>query len=259
MPSRIKYGFMGDKADFTRDAIQGAADQQLMILFQDSPVPMSGLERTMPNLVSREYCHGQQDSRRAFTPTAFLEMAMINALTGPLDQANGNFGLKGINAGEREKGPRQRNSYISTVVSEVARVLVISSGLITLPDAPEEYSKKADLFEFIRQMPTTWDETRVLNSRMGEYITTARRTGDTWFVGSVNNEKMARELPVPLTFLDAGKTYQATLFQDAPQTDGIKNPEAYEVLTKPVKAGDTITARMALGGGDAMILRPLKQ
>ena len=79
----------------------------------------------MPNLISREYCHAQQDSRSAFTPETFLKMAMVSALTGPLDMANGNFGIKSINAGEREKGPRKKNSYISTVVSEVARTLVI--------------------------------------------------------------------------------------------------------------------------------------
>jgi alpha-glucosidase len=66
---------------------------------------------------------------------------------------------------------------------------VIPTGLITLPDAPEEYLKKADLFEYLKQMPATWDDSRVLQSRTGAYISVARRSGDRWFVGSANKMK----------------------------------------------------------------------
>ncbi|RMD83766.1 MAG: alpha-glucosidase [Lentisphaerae bacterium] len=255
--SGIKYGFMGNRADFTRAAIEAAAENKLLINFHDRPVPMAGVERTLPNLIAREYCHAQQDSRRAFTPETFLKMAMVNSLVGPLDMANGNFGINGINAGERQKGPRKPNSYISTVVSEVARCLVIYTGLVTLPDAPEEYLKKIDLFEFLKAMPVTWDDTRVLNAKIGQFITVARRSGDTWFVGSVNDQT-ARTLPIGLDFLEPGKTYKATLYQDAPNAHGLKNPEAYEIKTQTVRMGDVIPAWMAVGGGHAMILRPMK-
>lgn len=256
--SGMKYGFMGNKVDFTRNAIDAAAKNKLLINFHDGPVPMTGVERTMPNLISREYCHGQQDSRRAFTPETFLKMAMVNALVGPLDMSNGNFGINSINAGERQKGPKQKNSYISTVVSEVARCLVIYTGLVTLPDAPEEYLKKLDLFEFLKVMPTTWDDTRVLQSKIGEFITVARRSGDHWFVASVNNQTK-RELDISLDFLDSGKSYEVTLYQDAPESHGVKNPEAYQIVTKTVKQGDVISASMAVGGGHAMILKPVKK
>jgi len=252
----VKYGFMGNKAAFTRTAIGLAASNHLLVDFHDSPCPMTGVERTMPNLVSREYCHGQQDHRSAFSPTAFLKMAMLNALTGPLDQANGAYGLNGINAGEREFGPRARNSYNSTVVSETARVLVISSGLICLPDAPEEYAKKADLFEFIRRMPAaTWDETRIVNSGIGEWITTARRSGREWFVGSVINER-GGELPIALDFLAPGVNYDVTFYEDTPHTHYINNREAYQIRSATVKRGDQITARLAPGGGHCMWIRP---
>lgn len=254
----MKYGFMGNKADFTRDAIRSAAENKLMIFFHDGPVPMTGVERTMPNMISREYCHGQQDSRKAFLPSTFVKMAMINALTGPLDMSNGNFGLDGINAGERKKGPKHTHSYISTVVSEVARCLVISSALVTLPDAPEEYLKKADLFAYLQAMPATWDETHVIDGKIGDYISIARRTGDDWFVGSVNSEAAARTLEVPLNFLQDGVTYEATLYQDTAQTDAKKNHDAYEVRTQTVTSADTIPAEMVLGGGHAMILRPAR-
>lgn len=256
--SGIKYGFMGNRAAFTRAAMEAAAANRLLINFHDGPVPMAGVERTLPNLITREYCHAQQDARRAFTPETFLKMAMVNALVGPLDMANGNFGIEGINAGQREKGPRKPNSYVSTVVSEVARCLVIYSGLVTLPDAPEEYLKKRDLFEFLKAMPATWDDTRVLNAKIGRFITVARRSGDTWFVGSVN-DRTARTLPIRLDFLEPDARYEVTLYQDAPDTHGLKNPEAYETTSRTARKGDVILARMAVGGGHAMILRPVKR
>jgi alpha-glucosidase len=133
---------------------------------------------------------------------------------------------------------------------------VIPTGLITLPDAPEEYLKKADLFEYLKQMPATWDDSRVLQSRTGAYISVAHRSGDRWFVGSVNNEE-ERTLNITLDFLEPGCAYEATLFEDAKNTHGLKNPEAYVISRKQVKFGDVIAARMAVGGGQAMRLTPV--
>jgi alpha-glucosidase len=250
----IKYGFMGNNAKFTRMAVEQSAANNLLVDFHDNPCPMTGIERTLPNAVTREFCHAQQDARRAFSPSCFLKMAMINALSGPLDQNNGAYGLNGINNGERAKGPSSRGSYNSTVVSETARVLVIHSGLIVLPDAPEEYEKKADLFEFIREMPGTWDESIVINSSIGKHITTARRSKDQWFVGSVINEK-GGTLKIPLDFLEAGKKYDVTFYEDTPETHYIKNRESYSVRKGTVKKGDIIEAKMSPGGGHCMWIR----
>ncbi len=254
----IKYGFMGNNAQFTRTAVEQAAASRLLVDFHDHPCPMTGISRTLPNAVTREFCHAQQDARKAFTPTAFLKMSMINALSGPLDQNNGAYGLDGINKGERKKGPLAKNSYNSTVVSETARTLVIANGLIVLPDAPEEYEKKADLFEFIRQMPATWDESRVINSKIGEHITTARRSGDQWFVGSVINEQ-GGVLRIPLDFLEKGKICDVTFYEDAPDTHYIKNRESYKTRNGHVSSTDIIEAKMAPGGGHCMWIRPSDQ
>jgi len=256
--SGIKYGIIRNDAAFTRYAIKEAAENKLLIDFHDRPCPMAGAERTMPNLITYEYCHAQQDGRRAFTPETSIKMAMVNALVAPLDQANGNFGINSINAGERSVGPRERNSYISTVASEVARTLVCYSGLVSLPDAPEEYLKKAGLFEYLKAMPATWDDTRLLQAITGETISMARRSGENWFVGTVNNQE-ARTLQLSLDFLEPETTYEATLYQDAADAHGIENPEAYTITNAIVKRGDVIPAKMAVGGGHAMILRPVKQ
>lgn len=252
----MKYGFMGSKVPFTRAAIQKSAESQLLIDFHDGPVPMTGVERTYPNAITKEYCHAQQDSRKAFTPETFIKMALINAIQGPLDMNNGNFDLTGINRGEREKGPRQENSYISTVASEAARTLIIYSGLVCIPDAPEAYRAKADLFEFIQKQPVgKWDESLVHNAKMGEYITTARSYNGEWFVGSVHDQK-GGTLDIALDFLEAGKEYQVTYYEDTKETHGKTNPEAYQVRTGTVKKGDVVKAKIAPGGGHCMWIRP---
>ena len=255
----IKYGFMGNKPDFTREAIQKSAQSKLLIDFHDGPVPFTGIRRTYPNAIAREYCHAQQDSRRAFTPETFIKMALINAITGPLDMNNGNFDLTGINAGLREKGPRVKNSYFSTVTCEAARTLIIFSGLVCIPDAPEAYSAKADLFEFIQKMPVgKWDESHILNSKIGEYITTARRHGKEWFIGSVYNQQ-GGTLNINLDFLDANQEYEVTYYEDTKETNCKTNPEAYQVRKGTVKKGDEIKAVLAPGGGHCMWIRPKKK
>lgn len=253
----IKYGFMGNNADFSRDAIKQSAESELLIDFHDGPVPYTGVRRTYPNAITREYCHAQQDSRRAFTPETFIKMALINAIQGPLDMNNGNFDLKGINAGKREKGPRELNSYLSTVVSEAARTLIIFSGLVCIPDAPEAYEAKADLFEFIKKMPVgKWDETKILNSSIGKNITTARRYGNQWFVGSVIDQK-GGDLDIKLDFLEEGKTYEVTFYEDTAETHCKTNPEAYQVRKGTVVKNDIIEAKLASGGGHCMWIKAL--
>ncbi|BAX78813.1 glycoside hydrolase family 97 protein [Labilibaculum antarcticum] len=252
----IKYGFMGNNTDFSRDAIRLSAQNELLIDFHDGPVPYTGVRRTSPNAITREYCHAQQDSRRAFTPEAFIKMAHINALQGPLDMNNGNFDLNGINSGKRQKGPKKLNSYLSTVVSEMARTLVIFSGLVCIPDAPEAYEAKADLFDFIQKMPVgKWDETQVLNSNINKFITTARRHGKEWFIGSVIVQH-GGTLDIKLDFLEGGQTYEATFYEDTEDTNCRTNPEAYQIRKAKVKKGDLIQAKLAPGGGHCMWIRP---
>lgn len=252
----IKYGFMGENVLFTRGAIKASAENQLLIDFHDSPVPFTGIERTFPNAIAKEYCHAQQDSRKVFMPETFIKMALINAIQGPLDMNNGNFDLTGINSGNRQKGPKILDSYFSTVTSEVARTLIIYSGLVCIPDAPEAYRAKADLFEFIQKMPVgKWDESKVLNAKMGEYITTARRHDDNWYIGSVYNQQ-GGILDITLDFLESGRVYEVTYYEDTEATHCKTNPEAYQIRTGQVKKGDVIQAKMASGGGHCMWVRP---
>jgi alpha-glucosidase len=252
----IKYGFMKDNVPFTRNAIALSAESHLIIDFHDGPVPFTGIRRTFPNALTREYCHAQQDSRRAFTPESFIKMAMINAVQGPLDMNNGNFDITGISSGKREKGPRKKGSYLSTVTAEAARTLIIFSGLVCIPDAPEAYEAKLDLFEFIQKQPVgKWDESKILHAQFNEYISTARRHDNQWFIGSVASQKGAT-LNIELDFLQEGIEYQANLYEDTAETHCQTNPEAYQIRKIKVKKGDIIEAKMASGGGHCIWIRP---
>ena len=251
----IKYGFMGTNVPFTRDAIQMSAESNLLIDFHDGPVPFTGVTRTYPNAITREFCHAQQDSRRAFTPQTFIRMALINAIQGPLDMNNGIFDISSVNAGEREKGPRKLNSLQTTVTAEAARTLIIFSGLVCIPDAPEAYTAKQDLFEFIQKMPVgKWDESKVLHAKMDGYISTARRHGDEWFIGSVHAE--GGTLDISLDFLKENQNYIITYYEDTEETNSKTNPEAYQVKIAIAKKSDVIKAKMVAGGGHCMWIRP---
>ena len=122
---------------------------------------------------------------------------MINALLESFDQINGVYDIDGMPS--RTRG--SRNPINSTVAGENARALIMFSGVIILPDTPEKYDKKAEMFEFLREMPATRDETRVPHSSLPHYITTARRSGKAWFVCSATNEN-ARILNIDLAFVD---------------------------------------------------------
>jgi alpha-glucosidase len=120
-------------------------------------------------------------------------------------------------------------------------------------DWPKVYEGQP-AFEFIRNTPATWDETRVLNGRPGEFITITRRHGKEWFLGSLTNWD-ARQLNLPLDFLGAGE-FTATIYSDAPDAD--KHPEIVQVEKKVVTRASHLEAKLAPGGGYAVRFVPVK-
>ncbi len=253
----IKYGFMKGrgqkKVTDTREIVELCAKYNLVCDFHDGPVPPSGDRRTYPNYLTREFCHAQADATRSFTPRTFCTTVFCNMLAGPLDMCNGFLTLNGI----EKVRPKVFKPINSTVVAEAARVLITFSGLSILPDTPDSYESKRDLFEFIAKLPMNWDETKILNGAIGEYITTARKAGNKWFVASACNEEGAT-LPILLDFLDADKSYEAKIYEDTPETHYITNKEAYQIRTITVKKGDRLEAKLAPGGGHCLYISPVK-
>jgi alpha-glucosidase len=252
----IKYGFLSQEirdrkafVDVTREITRLCAKYRLLVDFHDNPVHPGGEERTWPNRIAVEYCHAQQDSRKSFSPTKAVTVPFINGLSGALDMANGYYDLNGL----QNRIKVDKNGLNSTVVGETARCFINYTPLLILPDNGDEYNQKADLFRLIREMSDSWDETRVIDGEPGEFIVVARRSGQNWFVGGSTNEQ-ARIATVRLDFLDEGQ-YRMTQYQDADDSNYLKNKESYRIYTEIAKKDQIITIPMAPGGGFCMQLR----
>ncbi len=255
----LKYGFMRNvdgqaKVDRTREIVRLCAKYKLLVDFHDGPIPPSGDTRTWPNLITREYCHAQADAKRSFSPTTFTTTVFVNMLAGPLDMDNGMFDLNHCKA-ER---PRVFEEIPSTMVAEAARTLIVYSGLSVVPDSADSYRKHARLFEFIAAQKMPWRESRTLAGEIGQFITMMRQTRDGEFlVASATNEQ-ARTLPIPLDFLGPGE-YEATLYEDAPDSHYLDKREAYRIRKTKVTRETVLTAKLAPGGGHCIRLVPLSQ
>ena len=255
--SGVKYGFMSgspkDKVLNTRRIVELCAKYQLTVNFHDNPIAPSGDRRTWPNLITKEFGHSQADALRSYFPETIVTTTFVNMVAGPLDLCNGWFALESAFNGDRHK---VFEAIPGTVAAEVAKLIVVYGGCFVLPDAPEEYLKKDDLFDCIRNMPAHFDSFKVLDGEIGEFISVARRSGDEWFVGSLTN-RQSRELKINLDFLDKDKKYIATFYEDTDETHFLNNKEAYRVRTDiEVKQADVLTVKLAPGGGNAVWIRP---
>ena len=251
-----KWGVVGVKIDFMdrddqemtrwyRHVVEVAAQHHLMIDYHGAFKP-DGLRRTYPNLVTREGVMGKEYLKWSarVTPTHNTTLPFTRMLAGPLDYTPGAFG----NVTRDQFIPRDKEPMApNTRAHELALYVVLESPLMMVSDYPEHYAGQHD-FEFIKQVPVTWDEIRVLNGRPMENITVARRSGKDWYVGAITNWD-ARTVQVPLSFLGEGK-YTAEIYADAPDagTDATRT-----TFTKqPVDKSTVLDVKMAPGGGNAI-------
>jgi alpha-glucosidase len=149
------------------------------------------------------------------------------------------------------------SDILSTIAKQLALYVVLYSPVVMAADTPENYAKYPQAFQFIRDVPTDWSDTRVLNGEVGDYVTFARRDrrSDDWYIGSVTDEN-PRALTVTLDFLDAGKSYTAEIYRDGPGADyktAARHSIAFE--SKTVRKGDRLTLALAPGGGQAIRLK----
>lgn len=272
----IKQGFSASEhrsaVEHDMGIIKKCAEYGIMIVRHESAKP-TGINRPYPNMLSYEYVNSMLDSsqRPAATPSRVINNLFVFGLAGPVDRSCGMFDLDSFIA--REKCHRQ---LPTTVVSQVAQCMLFPSGLVTLPDIPDAYRRKADLFEFIAQLPMDWDQTIALEAEMGKHITLARQAGEEWFVAALADET-GRTTSVSLDFLEEGVTYDVTLYEDAPnahyefigpmnkrearaQKTQLKAQETrrelYQVKKITAKKGDGIPVVIAPGGGHCMWIRP---
>jgi alpha-glucosidase len=140
-----------------------------------------------------------------------------------------------------------------TRAQQIAMLVVYFSPFQMLVDYPEAYESAPDQFDFVRTVPTSWDETRFVDGYPGDFVVVARRRGDEWFLGAMTDEN-ARELSLSLDFLSEGQDYTAHVFRDG--DDVAENPQDVAYETRTVSASAPLDVRLAPGGGLAVRLTP---
>ncbi|MFA5417208.1 MAG: glycoside hydrolase family 97 protein [Bacteroidales bacterium] len=233
-----------------QQVVETAAKYHVMVDVHE-PIKATGLRRTYPNFVSREGLRGQEFnawSADGGNPPEHLPIvAFTRMLAGPIDFTPGIFNIK-LNP------YRPDNQVNTTLAQQLALYVVIYSPIQMAADLIENY-KNHPAFQFIEDVPVNWEQTKVLNGEVGDYVTIARqeRNSHNWFVGGITDEN-PRDLSIKLDFLPDGITYHAILYKDAPDAHWNDNPTAYEIETMEVTNTSMINVHLAPGGGFALSL-----
>lgn len=260
-PLYEKWGIAGVKIDFVNrddqegiqfyyDAAREAAAHHLMVDFHGTRTPW-GIHRTYPNVMSYEGLLGMENSKvgRRDSPVNRTTYAFTRMLAGPADYTPGGF------RNATEDGFVARNTspmVMGTRAQQLALYVVFWTPFPMVSDSPQAYAEQP-AFQFIRDVPVSWDETRVLNGEPGKFITVARRYGQEWDLGSITNWT-PRTLRVPLSFLAQGKSYTAEIYEDA--ADAGTQPTHVTIRRQTVGRGDILTLALAPGGGCAIRFVP---
>ena len=245
----VKIDFMNRDdqwmVDFYHRVVETAAAHHLMIDFHGAYKP-DGLRRTYPNLITREGVMGKEYSKWSarITPTHDTTLPFTRMLAGPMDYTPGAFGNS-----NRENFVARNFMPMSlgTRAHELALYVVLESPLEMVSDYPERYQGQKD-FDFIKKVPTSWDEVRVISGWPMQNITLARRSGKDWYVGSLTNWD-DRDVTIPLNFLGDGD-YVAEMYADAPDAS---QEATHTVFSKrAVNQKSVLNIHLVSGGGNAI-------
>ena len=237
-----------------RKVIETAAKYQIMIDNHEPAMP-TGIQRTWPNLMTQEGVRGQEynawDRRGGNPPSHTVTLPFTRGLAGPTDFTPAIFNFSEIVPGTHPH---------STLAKQLGEFVVIYSPLQMAADAIENYEGQPAL-TFIESCPTTWSKTLVPSGEIGQYITVARRErgdGGRWFIGSITNET-ARQIELPLSFLDADTTYRAIIYEDAADADYETNPYAMTIRQTEVTRESILHLNLARSGGAAIRIEKVKE
>jgi alpha-glucosidase len=257
-----KWGIQGLMVDFLdRDdqemvlfaerVLQSAARHHLHINFHGVWKP-TGLQRTYPNLANHEGVLNLEYLKWSDQcgPEHSLIVAFTRQLAGPMDYHLGGF--RAVPRGQF-KPLNIKPNVLGTRCHHLAMYVVFENPLPMVSDAPTAYEGQPG-FDFIRQVPSNWDETRVLSGQVGNYIVVARRQGSNWYVGAMT-DWTPRTLDVPLSFLSPGQ-FQVETWADATDSE---DPNQLVYQTRTMAAADKLEVRLRGGGGQATRIRPATQ
>ena len=233
-----------------RMVVEKAAEYGIMLDVHE-PIKPTGIRRTWPNMMTREGVRGMEYNAwsEGNPPEHTTILPFTRMLAGPLDYTPGIFDIT-----FDEYKPNNR--VYTTIAKQLALMVVLESPLQMAADLIENYEGHP-MFHFTRWLPTTWDETRVIDGDIGDHVTIARRNTMSWWIGSITDEN-PRTVEIVLDFLGEDRYYSVSIYRDAPTAHWDTNPTAYEIVRESVSPGDTLRLELAPGGGAAVTLSPAK-
>lgn len=267
---QVKTGYVADASDIKRVDEKGLAhyewhdgqfmaDQYLLSVTEAAkrkisvithePIKDTGLRRTYPNWISREGARGQEFNAWGNPPNPPEHTAILpytRMLSGPMDFTPGIFNLtfQGMDSEQR---------VMTTLAKQLALYVTIYSPVQMAADLPKNYEARREAFQFIVDVPTDWEESIGVAGEVGDFVVFARqeRGTDDWYLGAVSDEE-ARQVQIPLDFLEAGRTYTAQIYRDGPDAHWKTNPYSIVIEEQVLSRADTIKLNMAAGGGTAI-------
>ena len=264
--NKIKTGYVGSRLDGTewhhgqfgvrhfRKVIEMAAKYNIMIDAHE-PIKDTGIRRTYPNFMTREGARGMEFDAWAADggnpPEHTTILPFTRLLGGPMDFTPGIF--------ELDLKSRPNNQVNTTLAKQLAYYVVIYSPLHMAADLPENYKNQPG-FQFILDVPVDWSETKVLNAKIGDYITVVRKDKNSanWYLGSITDEE-SRAFNLDLTFLEEGQKYEAEIYSDAPNAHYKTNKSALSISKQIITNESTIKATLAPGGGLAISFKKISE
>jgi alpha-glucosidase len=265
----IKTGYVGDRTTeghmhhgqymvrHWRRVLEEAAMHDIMVNVHE-PIKDTGERRTFPNMMTREGARGQEYNAWAGDggnpPEHETILFFTRMLAGPMDFTPGVFDIL-IESKTGEPKPPEAPRVRTTLAKQLALYVVLYSPLQMAADLIENYEGQP-AFQFIRDVAVDWEQTQVLEGRIGDHVVVARqeRDGNDWFIGAITDEE-PRTFQVPLAFLGEGQ-YVAEIYADGVDADWLTNPLPVDISEREVSAGTVLTVRLAPGGGQAIRIRP---
>lgn len=228
--------------------IETAARYQITIDAHE-PIKPTGIRRTYPNFMTREGVRGMEYNAWSDgnMPSHTTILPFTRMLAGPLDYTPGIFDIT-IDS-------KDGFDVKSTIANQLALMIILYSPLQMAADLIENYEHPA--FQFLREVPANWSDTKVLNGEIGEYVTIARKNGESWYIGAITNEE-GREINLELSFLNPKIKYEADIYSDTKDAHFKNNPEVIDIIKQKVSNKTNLKMKLAPGGGQAIIIKPLQ-
>jgi len=228
--------------------IEKAASYQIMVNAHEAVRP-TGIARTWPNMIGNESARGTEfQAFGGSKPNHVTILPFTRLIGGPMDYTPGIFEMD-----ISKLNPKNTSRCNSTLANQLALYVTMYSPLQMAADLPENYNRFLDAFQFIKDVAIDWDDSKYLEAEPGQFITVVRKAkgSSSWFLGNVNGET-PRVSHLNLDFLEAKKTYEATIYADDKAAHYKTNPQAYTIRKIRVTNKSKLIQWSASGGGFAI-------